>query len=412
MSNDELSGSDPDAKSNLRDERFLTYEVSPKGFNFAAGDNFIYVLPSCSNYADYAKTNFENYKVGAFFSQISVQTLADKYARNYRAKDNNVLTNAWWKLYNALGGKSDLFKKLNGNGFKAGLDYRCLLNVCLNRSGTLSPLRWFNVPAERPWGKKKEGARPRTLTMINEALKSARAKTQTTENPVGSRAYLLESCAMLRLAIFFQGKIPNITTVEPYVYGTQVVWDIRTIIPGGFTLDSLNAINEWAAVAESLPELEDIPVLTSCGEACEILGLSRSKVLVNSSGVSTAMATATATAPPVPAPVVQSPFVPQQGAPVGFGGPPVSNPPTVVPSPAIPVQIPSPGVPTQVPVVPNPMSVAPVPMVVTPTQVPVVTSTPALTQAAAVEAFRARFEEEERKRLAAQATQPPAQPPF
>ena len=362
-----FASSDPNAESGggFRPARVISCKANSKDIeDIHAGDNQMYLLPSRSNYREFAANGWQGYLPGAFFTQIRVKSFGDRFARTLRTPANNPLTEAYWKLFDALCPskkvKGTLLDTIKENGFDAGVDHRCMLNIVRNTTAGLSRLRWFDVGAERPGTDTASATRKRLLTLIMEAL--MKVYENTGQQVVG---FELERSALLNIGVQYNGTIAQFMYAMPATGPSgMVVSDLAAAIPD-FQLEQLDEAAAWAADTDALPALDQIPALVECPQACDILGLQTTRVPGNPSQVAPGFAppqqepqyppaqvmqAPPVQAPPVQAPPVQAPqYTPaphqagQQGPAQPVQAPPVQAPPVQAPQytpQAPPVQAP------------------------------------------------------------------------
>lgn len=346
-----FASSDPNAESvnSFKPPRLVSSKADSKDVeDIHAGENQLYIVPSCSNYRDFAANGWQGYLPGAFYTRVRIKAFGDRFANYLRAPAKNHVTDAFWKLFDALCPnktlKGTLLDKLKDAGFDGGLDHRCLLNIVRNTQNGLSRLKWFDVGAERPNADMSNATRKRLLTQCMEALKKVYDATQG--QVVG---FELERAALLNLGVQFNSGIAQYSYVMP-VSGQQgmVISDLLQAIPD-FQMEHLDEACAWAAETDELPALDQIPALVECPEACDILGLQTSRVPGNPAQVAPGFTPqyapaqppapqyAPAQPPPVQAPPVQAPQVqapqyePAQPPPVQ--APPVQAPQVQAPQP-------------------------------------------------------------------------------
>ena len=275
---------DPNAPVNsFRPERLVMSTPTPKNPNdFGPGESQFFVLPSCSNYKEFEANGWADYCIGAFYTRIRVKSFSDRFPQNLRVEHGNPLTEAYWKLYNALA----VDGKVKGSpmehirsGFDAGGDTRCLLNIARNTHLGISGVLWFDVGAEKP-GENKTGGNKRTLTRIVDAL--GKVYTET-----GKPGVSLEECALLALTVEFRGDIPQFNHCQAVSSANgPTIGNLLGAI-ADFSIEQLDEAKAWAAAYDDLPSLDQIPAIVENGRACEVLGIStnRAATVVSAPGV-------------------------------------------------------------------------------------------------------------------------------
>jgi hypothetical protein len=274
-----FQATDPNAVvTSGRHQRLLSSKLNSNDHeDIGFGDNQFYLLPSCSGYEQFRAAGWAGYPPGTFYNSIRIKCFGDRFAKQYRVPQQNALTDAYWKLYNALCPNKKIegteLGKIKKEGFDAGIDNRCLLNVVRVTPKGLSKLRWLDAAAERPGTDMSTLTRKRLLTSILEAISQVYANTN--QQVLGIE---LNRAVLLKLGVSFNGDIAQYNYVMPEYTGQGLVMsDLTNAIPG-FTPQALDEQREYGSTLDKLPELTQIPALMENSNAVELLGLPRDRL--------------------------------------------------------------------------------------------------------------------------------------
>lgn len=444
FADDGFVGSSDHAKAGFkRDERIITATTTPKpdAWDFGPGDNLFFVLPSSADFATWFPDRYKEYKLGQPYVRIAVQRVGSKKPQYMTVSDKqNPLTKAYWRLSESLKGNKVLWDGIT-SGFQAGTENRRMMQVVrMNARGELSPAKLWSVGDENGRDPKPGQKLPLYL-LVRDALATVYKAMVARGTPM--MPFFPQTATLLKVQVSFRGTIPQYDVVAPYL-SADMQFHHRDLSAIWEACDK-DAAFKWVQVLEDLPDLTQIETVIKSPQACQILGLPMPQMGYQPQagqgyppGAQTPpMAQAPTFNPPMQAQppmaagtppaalaaVPSAPFVPQQGAPVGFGVP-QGVPATVVPgatqgTPVAPVAAPVTFVPQGVPAaapaafVPQPTPMAP-PAAQAPFVPQAASATPGApvnpTQpnpAAAGAAFAAQLQVEIAKRQV-----PPGGPPF